>query len=145
MRYESAELAKISINCCLVASVVVANTLAELCERIGAEWSEIAPALKLDRRIGPHAYLAPGLGIAGGNLERDLATVQRMADIRRYYDAKFGTGTLVSRSRDTDSEVIQTLVGYRWTVGTTMLELFYFSAEKGDNLYRTISVDYKAL
>jgi len=82
MRYESAELAKISINCCLVASVTVANTLAELCERIGADWSEIAPALKLDRRIGSYAYLAPGLGIAGGNLERDLATVQRFADSR---------------------------------------------------------------
>jgi UDPglucose 6-dehydrogenase len=79
MRYESAELAKISINCCLVASVTVANTLAEVCERIGADWSEIAPALKLDRRIGPYAYLSPGLGIAGGNLERDLATVARMA------------------------------------------------------------------
>ena len=77
MRYESAELAKIAINCCLVASVSVANTLAELCERIGADWTEIAPALKLDRRIGAHAYLAPGLGIAGGNLERDLATVIR--------------------------------------------------------------------
>lgn len=80
MRYESAELAKISINCCLVASVSVANTLAELCERIGADWSEIAPSLKLDRRIGPYAYLSPGLGIAGGNLERDLATVCQMAD-----------------------------------------------------------------
>lgn len=75
MRYESAELAKISINCCLVASVTVANTLAELSERIGADWSEIAPALKLDKRIGPYAYLAPGLGLAGGNLERDLMTV----------------------------------------------------------------------
>lgn len=80
MRYESAELAKISINCCLVASVSVANTLAELCERIGADWSEIAPSLKLDKRIGPYSYLAPGLGISGGNLERDLATVVRMAD-----------------------------------------------------------------
>lgn len=80
MRYESAELAKISINCCLVASVTVANTLAELSERIGADWSEIAPALKLDKRIGPQAYLAPGLGLAGGNLERDLATVLRLAE-----------------------------------------------------------------
>ncbi|MFL6513744.1 MAG: hypothetical protein ACJ8M1_01840 [Chthoniobacterales bacterium] len=70
---------------------------------------------------------------------------QRMAEIRRYFDAKFGTGKLVSRSRDTDSDVIQTLVGYQWMVGTTMLELFYFSAERGPNLYRTISVDYKAL
>ena len=80
MRYESAELAKISINCCLVASVTVANTLAGLSERVGADWSEIAPALKLDRRIGQHAYLAPGLGLAGGNLERDLATVMRLAE-----------------------------------------------------------------
>ena len=70
---------------------------------------------------------------------------QRMGEIRRYFDAKFGTGKLVSRSRDTDSEVIQTLVGYQWMVGTTMLELFYFSAERGSDLYRTISVDYKAL
>ena len=80
MRYESAELAKISINCCLVASVSVANTLAELCEGIGADWSEIAPALRLDKRIGEHAYLQPGLGVAGGNLERDLATVLRVAE-----------------------------------------------------------------
>ena len=79
MRYESAELAKIAINCCLVASVSVANTLAELCERIDADWSEIAAALKLDKRIGAHAYLSPGLGIAGGNLERDLETVIRLA------------------------------------------------------------------
>ena len=61
-------------------SVTIANTLAELCERIGADWSEIAPALKLDARIGPYAYLAPGLGLAGGNLERDLATVMRLSE-----------------------------------------------------------------
>jgi UDPglucose 6-dehydrogenase len=79
MRLESAELAKISINMCLVASVSIANTMAELCERIGADWSEIVPALKLDRRIGGFAYLAPGLGLAGGNLERDLATVLNLS------------------------------------------------------------------
>ena len=66
MRYESAELAKISINMCLVASVSVANTMAELCEHVGADWHEIVPSLKLDRRIGQYSYLGPGLGIAGG-------------------------------------------------------------------------------
>lgn len=79
MRYESAELAKIAINCCLAATVSIANTLAELSEYLGADWGEIAPALRLDRRIGPHAYLAPGLGLGGGNLERDLATVLRLS------------------------------------------------------------------
>ena len=91
MRYSSAELAKISINCCLVSMVSVANTLSELCENIEADWNEIVPALKLDKRIGPHAYLKPGLGIAGGNLERDLATVCRLS-------GDFGTDTTVVRS-----------------------------------------------
>lgn len=75
MRFESAELAKIAINCFLVAQVSTTNTLAEICEVVGADWSEIAPSLRLDARIGPNAYLKPGLGIAGGNLERDLATI----------------------------------------------------------------------
>jgi hypothetical protein len=30
-------------------------------------------------------------------------------------------------------------------VGATMLELFYFSAQHGPLLYRTITVDYKAM
>ena len=70
---------------------------------------------------------------------------QRMGEIRKYFDEKYGTGKLVSRSRDHDTEVIQTLVGYQWMVGTTMLELFYFSAQHDNLVYRTISVDYKAL
>ena len=70
---------------------------------------------------------------------------QRMGEIRKYFDEKYGTGKLVSRSRDHDTEVIQTLVGYQWMVGTTMLELFYFSAQHDNLIYRTISVNYKAL
>src|SRR5438067_2250461 len=70
---------------------------------------------------------------------------QRMGEIRKYFDEKYGTGKLVSRSRDTDTDVIQTLVGYQWMVGGTMLELFYFSAQHDTLVYRTITVDYKAL
>jgi hypothetical protein len=70
---------------------------------------------------------------------------QRMGEIRKYFDEKYGTGKLVSRSRDTDTDVIQTLVGYQWMVGATMLELFYFSAQHDSLVYRTISVDYKAM
>ena len=69
----------------------------------------------------------------------------RMGEIRRYFDAKFGTGKLVSRTRDNDSDVIQTLVGYQWTVSGTMLELFYFSAQRDPEVFRSITVTYKAL
>lgn len=97
MLLESAELAKIAINCCLVASVSTANTLAELCENVGADWAEIVPALRLDRRIGAYSYLVPGLGIAGGNLERDLATVVRLGD-------QYGTDVGVVRAWQANSK-----------------------------------------
>jgi UDPglucose 6-dehydrogenase len=82
MRYESAELSKTAINLYLIGSVTYANTLADVCQAIGADWSEVVPALRLDRRIGPAAYLRPGLGIGGGNLERDLVTLQHVCNIR---------------------------------------------------------------
>lgn len=70
---------------------------------------------------------------------------EQMGTIRRYFDSKYGVGKLVSRTKDTDTDVLQTLVGYQWMVGVTMLELFYFSAEKAPHTFRTITVDYKAL
>ena len=70
---------------------------------------------------------------------------QRIHDIRTYWDAKFGIpGKLITRSRDLDSDVIQTLLGYQWIVGQTTLELFYFSAEHDKQFFRTISYTYKA-
>ena len=69
----------------------------------------------------------------------------RMGEIRRYFDAKYGTGRLISRSRDNDTDVIQTLVGYQWVVGKSALELFYFSAQRDPNIFRSITVTYKAM
>lgn len=69
----------------------------------------------------------------------------RMGEVRRYFDSKYGTGRLISRSRDNDTDIIQTLVGYQWVVGKSALELFYFSAQKEANIYRNITVTYKAI
>lgn len=82
-------------------------------------------------------YEYPGWSIENYN--------DRMGQVRRYFDAKFGAGKLVTRTRDNDSDVIQTLVGYQWIAGQTMLELFYFSAQKDPNIFRSITVTYKAM
>lgn len=81
MAFESAELSKTAINLFLAANVSTANTLAELCEKIGANWSEIIPSLRLDRRIGEFAYIETGLGLSGGNIERDLRTISSLANV----------------------------------------------------------------
>jgi UDPglucose 6-dehydrogenase len=80
MNYESAELAKISINMYLISTITTTNVISEVCEKIDANWKDISIALKLDKRIGKYSYLDPGLGISGGNLERDLYTLQRLQD-----------------------------------------------------------------
>ena len=59
----------------------------------------------------------------------------RIGEVRRYFDEKYRTGRLISRSRDNDTDVIQTLVGYQWVVGKSALELLLFlSAKRADIL-----------
>ncbi len=77
MSYESAELTKIAINLYLASQVSTTNTLAEIAEKIGANWNEIIPALQTDKRIGREAYLKPGYGLSP-HLIRDLQTITSM-------------------------------------------------------------------
>ena len=88
MDYMSAELCKISINIFLSSNITTTNLLAELCEKIGARWKNIYPALQSDKRIGKYSYVKPGLGISGGNLERDLRTMIDLSGKFRF-DKKF--------------------------------------------------------
>lgn len=72
MSIESAEMSKHALNAFLATSVVFINELATLCERVGADASEVERGLKSEERIGPKAYLRPGNAIAGGTLARDV-------------------------------------------------------------------------
>jgi hypothetical protein len=39
---------------------------------------------------------------------------------------------------------MQTVVGYKWNQNNTSIELFYYSAQNGSNVFRTLSVHYKS-
>jgi len=78
--YESAELAKSAINIYLATSVTFVNTISDLCEKVGANIQEITAAMKLDKRFSPYGYWRPGLGFAGGHLERDLMSLTKLAN-----------------------------------------------------------------
>ena len=80
MNYESAEITKIAINLLLASSVTTTNALSELCEKNSADWQDIMPALKLDKRIGKFSYIKPGLGISGGNIERDIVAAKNLLE-----------------------------------------------------------------
>lgn len=79
LNFESAEFTKIAINAYLAASIITTNSLNNLANFVGGEWDSIKKSLQLDKRIGEFAYLKPGLGISGGNIERDLKTLDAIS------------------------------------------------------------------
>ena len=78
MNYESAELTKLCINIYLISSITFANVMDEISSSICANWNDISKALRMDKRIGMYSYIKPGLGLSGGNLERDLKNITQI-------------------------------------------------------------------
>ncbi len=76
----TAELAKHAANAFLALSVSFINEVGDLAEATGADVTDVARILRLDRRIGPYAYLGAGLGFSGGTLGRELRTLQAIGE-----------------------------------------------------------------
>ncbi|WP_216207420.1 UDP-glucose dehydrogenase family protein [Amycolatopsis aidingensis] len=74
----SAELAKYASNAFLAVKLSYMNELAELCERLGADITEVGRVMGLDARIGT-AFLAPGPGWGGSCLPKDTRALLRSA------------------------------------------------------------------
>jgi UDPglucose 6-dehydrogenase len=66
----SAELVKYASNCFLAMKLSYVNTLAELCEEVGADIEDVTEGMRLDERIGS-AFLDPGPGWGGSCLPKD--------------------------------------------------------------------------
>jgi UDPglucose 6-dehydrogenase len=74
----SAEMGKHASNAWLATSVSFINQIADLSEQVGADVREVATIMKLDTRVGPHAFLGAGLGYAGGTLGREIRALQNL-------------------------------------------------------------------
>ncbi len=74
MSYESAELCKLAINYYLTRQIEATNDLYAIAQSIGANWDDMIPALRLDKRIGAQAYIVPGQ--PNEHLLRDVRTIE---------------------------------------------------------------------
>lgn len=74
MSPESAELAKYASNAFLAVKISYANSLAQLCARMGADIIDVTRCMGADVRIGPH-FLQPGPGWGGSCLPKDTAAI----------------------------------------------------------------------
>jgi UDPglucose 6-dehydrogenase len=75
----SAELIKHASNSFLAMKISFINMVANLCEVVGADVTEVAKGMGLDPRIGP-AFLNPGIGFGGFCFPKDVQAFIRIAE-----------------------------------------------------------------
>ncbi len=82
----SAEMIKYAANAFLAMKIGFANEIANICERVGAEGTEVMTGIGLDSRIGAK-FLNPGVGWGGSCFGKDILSLLHTA--REYgYDSK---------------------------------------------------------
>jgi len=95
----SAEMAKHMLNAFLATSISFVNEMAALSEVCGADVRDVVRALRLDRRIGKHAFLSPGPGFSGGTLGRDLQTLRGLGALNNQATPQLDATVAVNDSR----------------------------------------------
>jgi UDPglucose 6-dehydrogenase len=83
MGLREAEITKHAINAYVANQVSFTGEIAQICDEYGADCLPVAQAMKLDRRIGKHAYVLPGLGFNGGTVARDVRLLLGLAKKKR--------------------------------------------------------------
>ena len=99
----TAQMIKYASNAFLATRISFINEVAALCERVGADVTEVAAGMGADPRIG-RAYLDAGLGFGGPCLEKDL---NALVNIGRGhgYDPSFFRAVLERNDRQIDDTV----------------------------------------
>lgn len=76
---KTAELIKYASNALLATEISFINSIAQLAEHVGADVTHVAAGMRLDRRIGPHAFLDAGTGYGGSCFPKDVQALIRMS------------------------------------------------------------------
>ena len=80
----SAEMVKLASNAFLTTRVSFINEIANVCELVGADVSDVARGIGLDHRLGPH-FLRAGIGWGGSCFGKDVSALKQLAGNSGYH------------------------------------------------------------
>ena len=77
---ETAELIKHALNTLLASTIAVINEISQIVCENGGDMVTVTKALRSDRRFNEHTPLASGRPFTSGNLEREVAMMEVLAE-----------------------------------------------------------------
>jgi hypothetical protein len=63
---------------------------------------------------------------------------------RKRLESKYGPPVVLARDKKPKGDVMETVVGYEWHEATSSIGLFFYSAQRNADIYRIVSVHYRA-
>lgn len=76
---KTAEMIKYASNSFLATEISFINSIANLCEKLGADVEDVSQGMMLDKRIGQKAFLHAGVGYGGSCFPKDVKGLIQIA------------------------------------------------------------------
>lgn len=75
----TAEMIKYASNSFLATEISFINSIAAICEKVGADVEDVAKGMRLDKRIGEKAFFNAGIGYGGSCFPKDVKALIHIA------------------------------------------------------------------
>lgn len=72
-----------------------------------------------------------------------VAYEQFLSGARQQLEARYGPATVLAKDKKPEGDVMQTVVGYEWKKPSGSIQLFFFSAERNRDVFRSVSLHYR--
>ena len=83
MDIRSAEMTKYAANAMLATKISFMNEIANICEKVGADASQVRIGIGSDRRVG-YSFIYPGVGYGGSCFPKDVKALTKIAKENGY-------------------------------------------------------------
>ncbi len=130
----SSELSKLTANAFLAQRISSINTISVICERTGADVTEVAHAIGMDSRIGSK-FLRAGIGFGGSCFKKDILNLVYLCEYYGFYEVAQYWESVVGINEYQYKRFLRTMIHAMFnTVAGKRVALFGFSfkADTGD-------------
>jgi UDPglucose 6-dehydrogenase len=120
----SSELSKLAANAFLAQRVSSINAISALCEKTGADVSEVSHAIGLDKRIGPH-FLRASIGFGGSCFKKDILNLVYLCEYYGLDEVAAYWGQIVRMNEHQQARFVSTIISSMFnTIAGKRIALF---------------------